>query len=48
MVKNPPANAGKPRHEFNFWVGKILKEIATCSSTLPGKLHGQRGLVGYH
>ena len=31
-------------HEFNFWVGKILKEIATCSSTLPGKLHSQRGL----
>ena len=23
VVKNPPANAGDVRHEFNPWVGKI-------------------------
>ena len=49
VVKNLPANAGDVRD-----VGLILgqedpleKETATHSSTLPGKFHGQRRLVGY-
>ena len=46
MVKNPPANAED--------VGSILgqedpleEEMATHSSFLPGKSHGQKSLVGY-
>ena len=27
--------------------GPLEKEMATYSSTLPGKFHGQRSLVGY-
>ena len=47
VVKNPAANAGDmgliPR------LGRFLeKKMATHSSILqPGKLHGQRSLVGY-
>ena len=29
------------------WEDPLEKEIATHSSTLPGKSHGQRSLVGY-
>ena len=27
MVKNPPANAGDKRHEFNTWVGKTPRGV---------------------
>ena len=46
MVKHPPANAGT-------WVPSLGREdplekgMATHSSILPGKFHGQRRLVGY-
>ena len=29
------------------WEDPLEKEMATCSSILPGKSHGQRSLVGY-
>ena len=49
MVKNPPANAEDARN-----VGSILgsgrsleEEMATHSSILAWKCHGQRSLAGY-
>ena len=46
MVKNPPANAGDPVRSLGQ--GDPLEEgMATHSSILPGKSHGQRSLVGY-
>ena len=49
MVKNPPDNAQRHRRRgFDPWVGKIsLEEMATPSSILAGKFHGQRSLAGY-
>ena len=50
MVKNLPANAEDARDSgFSPWVVKIPLEkgMATCSSILAGKSHGQRSLVGY-
>ena len=49
MIRNPPANAGGLR----TWVGSLHQEdpleqeMATHSSILAGKSHGQRSLVGY-
>ena len=48
MVKNPPVNAGdtgdvvQPR----IWEDPLEEEMATHSSIPPGKLHGQRSLLG--
>ena len=44
VVKNLPASAGDARKlGFDPWVGKIpWKRMATRSSFLPGKSHGQR------
>ena len=46
MVKNPPA-IRRPR--FHLWVGKTLwrRQWQPTAVFLPGKSHGQRGLVGY-
>ena len=46
MVENLPANAGDG---FDPWLRKSpLEEVmATHSSALAGKSHGQRSLVGY-
>ena len=44
--KNPAANAGDG---FNPWVGKIpwRRKWQPTPVFLPGKVHGQRSLVGY-
>ena len=49
VIKNLPAKAGDMRCGFDSWVRKIPleKEMATHSSILAGKLHGQSNLVGY-
>ena len=49
LVKNPPANAGDARCEFDPWVGKISwrREGLPTSVFLPGEFHGQRSLAGY-
>ena len=50
MVKNTAVNAGDIRElGLDPWVGKIPseKEMATDSSILAWKIHGQRSLVGY-
>ena len=49
VIKNLPAKAGDMRCGFDSWVRKIPleKEMATRSSILAGKLHGQSSLVGY-
>ena len=46
MVKNPLAMC---RLRFDPWVKKIPleKEMATYSTILAWKIHGQRGLAGY-
>ena len=49
VVKNPPANAGHPRHRvFDPWVRKIPWRRAwqPASVFLPGESHGQRSLAG--
>ena len=48
VVKNPPANAGDVRHQFDPWIGKIprRRKWQPTSVFLPGESHGQRGLVG--
>ena len=48
-VKNPAANAGDKRHEFDPWVGKIWRRAWQPTPVFfPGESHGQRsGLVGY-
>ena len=46
MVKNPRANEG----DRDLSLGQedpLEKEMATHSSILPGKSHGQRSLVGH-
>ena len=51
VVKNPPANAGRhKRRGFDPWVGKIPLEegMATHSSILAWRIHGQRSLAGYN
>ena len=49
VVKNPSANAGDVRHEFNPWVGKIPWRRAWQPTPvfLPGESHGLKSLVGY-
>ena len=49
VVKNPPANADRPKKPgFDPWVGKIPWRRAWQLTPvfLPGKSHGQRSLVG--
>ena len=50
MVKNTPADAGNTGDEDSIPVLKdpLEEEMATCSSILAGKFHGQRILVGYN
>ena len=45
-MKNPPA---MQENQVRCLVGEdpLEKEMATHSSLLPGKSHGQRSLVGY-
>ena len=50
MVKSLPANAGETREcRFDPWVRKIpwSRKRQPTPVFLPGKFHGQRGLVGY-
>ena len=49
VVKNLSADAGDKRLRFNPWVGKIpwRKKWQPAPVFLPGKFHGQKGLVGY-
>ena len=49
LVKNLPANAGDMRHKPDPWVGKNpwRRKWQSTQVFLPGKLHGQRSLVGY-
>ena len=49
MVNKPPANASDATDMFNPWVGKIheCKKWQPAPVFLPGKSHGQRGLMGY-
>ena len=46
---NPPANAETQEMWVRFlgWEDTLEVEMATHSSFLPGKFHGQRSLVGY-
>ena len=49
VVKNPPANAGRPKRPgFDPWVGKIpwRRKWQPTPVFLPGKSHGQRSLMG--
>ena len=48
VVKNPPANAGRPkRWGFNAWVSEITWRKARQPSPvfLPGEIHGERSLA---
>ena len=45
-VKNPPVNAGDP-DLIPGWEDPLEKEMATHSSILAWRSHGQRRLVGY-
>ena len=49
VVKNPPANVGDVRHQFDPWIGKSpwRRRWQPTSIILPGESHGQRGLLGY-
>ena len=49
MVKNPLANAGNVRLEFDSWVGNMpwRRKWQITAVFLPGKFHEQRSLVGY-
>ena len=49
VVKESPANAADARNVGSIsGLGNcLLEEIATHSSVLPGKFHGQRSLAGY-
>ena len=49
MIKNPPANAGDLRREFDPWVRKIPWSRTWYPTLvfLPEESHGQRSLVGY-
>ena len=47
VVKNPLASAGDIRNGFDPWIGKIpWRKARQPNPVLPGKLHGQRSLVG--
>jgi len=46
VVKNPPASAGVTGSVLG-WEGPLEEEMATQSSNLAWKIHGQRSLVGY-
>ena len=49
MVKNPPANAGDVRDADSILGGEdpLEEGMATHSSILAWRIHGQRSLVGY-
>ena len=49
VVKNPPANAGDLRIQFNPWVRMVpwRRKWQPIPVFLPGESHGQRSLVGY-
>ena len=49
VVKNLPANAGDTGDRFTPWVGKIpwRRKWQPAPIFLPGKLRGQRSLMGY-
>ena len=49
VVKNPPANAGDTRCEFNPWVGKIpwRRECLPTLVFVPEESHGQRRVASY-
>ena len=49
VVKNPPAVIGDMRCGFDPWVRKVAwrREWQPTPVLLPGKVHGQRNLVGY-
>ena len=49
VVKNPPANAGDTRCEFNPWVGKIpwRRERLPTLVFVPEESHGQRRVASY-
>ena len=46
-VKDLPANAGYWLNPQG-WEDPLEKEMATHSSILPGKSHGERSLAGYN
>ena len=48
VVKDSPASAGDIRnaHSILGWEDPLEKEMAPTPVFLPGKSHGQRGLVG--
>ena len=47
VVKNLPVKARDTRDGFDPWVVKIPWKCQPTPVFLPGKLHGQRSLVGY-
>ena len=49
VVKNPPVmqETQEAQVQFLAWEDPMEKEMATHSSILAGKFHGQRSLVGY-
>ena len=49
VLKNLPVNTGDARDEFEPWVGLIpwSRKWQPIPEVFPGKLHGQRSLVGY-
>ena len=49
MVKNAPANAGDRKHGLNPLVGKVpwSRKWQPTPVFFPGKVHGQRSLMGY-
>ena len=49
VVKNLTAGSRDKRHEFDPWAGPtpLAEGVATLSSILAWKSHGQRSLVGY-
>ena len=49
IIKKPPANAGDKTDSSSILglEDPLGEEIATHSSILPGKFHGQRSLAGY-
>ena len=47
VVKNPSANAGDTDSGYFLgWEDPLEEEMATLSSILAGKFHGQRSMVG--
>ena len=45
VVKNPPANSADGVWSLG-WEDPLEQEMASCSSILPGKYHGQKSLLG--